>query len=206
MKAIIKEEGGEASGSKSKKAKQDSGKEEPKAGGSGGEAGASWGDGGQAGGSGGGAGPGWGFVPPFPYVQPNMGSFAAGYPGMMMGGWPALPNWPLAAEDMEAALNIGWSDNRAILSREAGTVKAEREEAYTVKAVREEATRAERVQAEGRPITRGGTPVTTVEVWSTGSTRWFAPNTISIWSSWRPSTREPGGSREERREDNKDPS
>jgi hypothetical protein len=103
-------------------------------------------------------------------------------------------------------IRTGWSDNRAILSREVGTVKVEREEADTVKAVQEEATRAERVhQAEGRPITRGGTPVTTVEVWSTGSTRWFAPNTTSIWSSWRPSTREPGGSREERREDNKDP-
>jgi hypothetical protein len=92
LKAIIKEEGGEASGSKSKKAKQDNGKEEPKAGGSGSGAGASWGDGAQAGGSGGGAGPGWGFAPPFPYAQPNMGSFAAGYPGMMMGGWPAPPN------------------------------------------------------------------------------------------------------------------
>ncbi len=106
---------------------------------------------------------------------------------------------------MEEALNTGWSDNRAIRSREVGTVKAEREEAVTVKAVQEEATRAERAhQAEGRPITKGGTPVITAEVWSTGSTRWFAPNTTSIWNSWRPSTREPGGSREERREDNKE--
>jgi hypothetical protein len=84
LKAIIKEEGGETGGSKSKKAKLDSGKEEPKAGGSGGGAGPGWGDGG--------AGPGWGYAPPFPYAQPNMGSFAAGYPGMMMGGWPAPPN------------------------------------------------------------------------------------------------------------------
>ncbi len=75
MKTIIMEEGGESSGSKSKKAKQDSGKEEPK-----------------AGGSGGGAGPGWGFAPPFPFAQQNMGNFATGYPGMMMGRWPVPAN------------------------------------------------------------------------------------------------------------------
>jgi hypothetical protein len=92
LKAIIKEETGEVSGSKSKKAKQDSSSEESKAGGSGGGVGQGWGDGGQGGGSGGGAGPGWGFAPPFPYTQPNMGSFAAGYPGMMMSGWPAPPS------------------------------------------------------------------------------------------------------------------
>jgi hypothetical protein len=92
LKTINKEEGREASGSKSKKAKQNSGKEEAKAGGSGGGAGSGWGDGGQAGGSGGRAGPGWGFAPPFPYAQQNMGNFAAGYLGMMMGGWPAPAN------------------------------------------------------------------------------------------------------------------